>query len=298
VAPTVDHVSSSSAGKTATPLRAASGLSREAVRERKLLRAARRGDRGARERLVVSRLRLVRGVASRYRNLGLPFDDLVQEGALGLLEAIDRYDPCRGVAFDAYARFRVRRAIRNALTDKARLVRLPKQIVERQRALARTEAKFASEHGRPPTVSELATVTGLSENTVSEARAVAVKLLSLDEALLDEGGTLASAVPDPTAPNPELEVLAEEQNRLVRDAVARLPSTQRFVVSRRFGLDSHPAPVAELAANLHLSERRTRTIERDGLHTLARQLLTAAGTGEAAVYNHETKQRGEHRDCH
>jgi RNA polymerase primary sigma factor len=266
------------------------GASPDAVRERKLLRAAQRGDRGARERLVVSRLRLVRRIASRYRNLGLPFDDLVQEGSLGLLEAINRYEPRRGVSFDAYARFRVRRAIRNALTDKARLVRLPKQVVERQRALDRTEAKFASEHGRSPTVPELAAATGLSENTVAEVRAVAVRLLSLDESLLGEGGTRASAVPDPSALSPELEVLANEQNRLVRDAVAQLPSTQRFVVSRRFGLNSHPAPVGELAADLHLSERRTRTIEQDGLQSLARQLLTAAGTCEAVVYQHRKEE--------
>jgi RNA polymerase primary sigma factor len=291
VAPNVDRLSSSSAGKTATQPRAESGPSRDAVRERTLLRAARRGDRGARERLVVSRLRLVRDVASRYRNLGLPFEDLVQEGSLGLLEAIDRYDPCRGVAFDAYARFRVRRAIRNALTDKARLVRLPKQVVERQRALARTEARFASENGRPPKVSELAVVTGLSENTVSEARAAAATLLSLDEALLDEGATLASTVPDPTAPSPELEVLADEQSRLVRGAVSRLPRRQRFVVSRRFGLDGYPAPVAELAANLHVSERRTRTIEHDGLHSLARELLADVGAGDSAVHDHQTKKR-------
>jgi RNA polymerase primary sigma factor len=240
-----------------------SGLSRDGVRERKLLRAAQRGDRGARERVVVSRLGLVRGVAWRYRNLGLPFDDLVQEGTLGLLEAIDRYDHCRGVPFDAYARFRIRRAIRNSLTEKARLVRLPKQIVERRRLLARTEAGFESAYGRTPTVSELAAATGLSELTVTEARGADGTLLPLDE-----------AVPDPTAPSPELKVLADEQSRLVRSAVARLPRRQRFVVNRRFGLDGSPARVDELAANLHLSERRTRTIEHDGLHSLARQLLS------------------------
>ena len=116
----------------------------EDERRRKLLRGARRGDRGARERLVISHLGLVRSVASRYRDLGLPFDDLVQEGSLGLLDAIDHYDPCRGPEFDSYARFRVRRAIRNALTDQARLIRLPKQVVERRRAIDRAEAKLTA----------------------------------------------------------------------------------------------------------------------------------------------------------
>ena len=99
----------------------------DAVRQRKLLRAARRGDRGARARVVDCHLPLVRALAARYRDFGLPLDDLVQEGVIGLLDAIDHYDPSRGPAFEPYARFRVRRAIRNALTEQARLFRLPKQ---------------------------------------------------------------------------------------------------------------------------------------------------------------------------
>jgi len=101
--------------------------------EAKLLKAAARGDEGARRRLVAAHLPLVRGVAARYESLGLPFDDLVQEGCVGLLEAIDRWDPARGVPFEAFARFRVRAAIRDALTTRARLIRLPKHVVESQR---------------------------------------------------------------------------------------------------------------------------------------------------------------------
>src|SRR5262245_40563319 len=92
------------------------------VTDSELIRAAAHGDRGARDRLLVLNLPLVRRVAARYRGVGLPYDDLVQEGSLGLLDAIDHYDEERGVNFDAYARFRVQRAIRNALTERARLV--------------------------------------------------------------------------------------------------------------------------------------------------------------------------------
>src|SRR5207249_1152228 len=99
--------------------------------ERRLVRAAARGDRRARERLVERYLPLVKRLAWRYRGLGVPVDDLVQEGSVGLLEAIDRFDPARGNEFAAYARLRARRAILNALTTQARLVRLPKQVVER-----------------------------------------------------------------------------------------------------------------------------------------------------------------------
>ena len=136
---------------------------RDAARRSSLLRAAQRGDRTARDELVTSNLGLVRSVAARYRDLGLPFDDLVQEGAIGLLDAIDHYDPGRGASFESYSRFRIRRAIRNALTDKARLIRLPKQVVERRRAIERAEARLtAAAAGRTPSPAEIASVTGLS----------------------------------------------------------------------------------------------------------------------------------------
>ena len=148
----------------------------DAVARRRLLRAAQRGDPRSRELLVQAHLGLVRSVASHYRELGLPLDDLIQEGSLGLLDAIDRYDPCHGATFETYARFRVRRAIRNALTDQARLIRLPKQVVERRRAISRAEARLATEaSGRAPTPAQLAVDTGLSVAAVVDARAAGLR---------------------------------------------------------------------------------------------------------------------------
>lgn len=239
--------------------------------------ARRRRDRGARERLVVSHLGLVRSVASRYRDLGLPLDDLVQEGAVGLLDAIDRYDRSRDTDFEAFARFRVRRAIRNALTERARLVRLPKQMVERRRMLARTEARLTSANGRAPTPAELAAATGLSPAAVLDARTAGINLVSLDEPAASDGSPLASMIADSTAADPEHETLSSERARLVRDAVARLAPRPRDIVSRRFGLDGPETNVAEVALDLQLSERRTRTIERDALHRLAVELEPTAG---------------------
>src|SRR5512133_4294784 len=128
--------------------------SRDAFRLRRLVRAARRGDRGAQDRLVRSHLPLIRSLPRQHRGYGLPFDDPVQEGALGLLAAIDHYDPARGPEFAAFARFRVRRAMRNALTEQSRLIRLPKQVVERKRALDRVEGRMVAA-GKRPTPAEL-----------------------------------------------------------------------------------------------------------------------------------------------
>ena len=241
--------------------------------EHELVLAARGGDRCARERLVASRLDTVRAVASRYRGLGLPLEDLVQEGSLGLLEAIERFDPGRRTDFDAFARFYVRRAIRNALTNQARLVRLPKQVVERRRLLARAEAESTAETGRPPTTAELAATTGLSAAAVTEARTAAISPMSLDELATADGAPLEALVADTAAADPERELLERERSRLVHDAVVGLSPRQREIVSRHFGIGGREDPIAVVARDLELSQRRTRTIEHDALNRIAAELV-------------------------
>jgi RNA polymerase primary sigma factor len=258
-----------SAGSTGRRACSTGITTREAGRARRLLRAARRGDRGARERLVFANLGLVRAVASRYRGLGLPFDDLVQEGSLGLLEAIDHYDLTRSADFERYARFRVRRAIRNALTEQTRLIRLPKHVVERRRTIERTEAQLtAAANGRRPTPSQLAAVTGLPVAAVLETRALGLAPISLDAAVLPDGTPLEGVVVDPAACDPELEALAHERTARLHHALGRLPERQRRIVNRHWGLDGAPQTTAELSAELELSPRRTQTIERDALYEL------------------------------
>jgi RNA polymerase sigma factor (sigma-70 family) len=253
----------------------------DALGHRKLLRAAHRGDRGARARLVDCHLPLVRAVAPRYRDYGLPLDDLVQEGSLGLLDAIDHYDSSRGPAFEPYARFRVRRAIRNALTDQARLIRLPKQVVERRRKLEGAEARLLAA-GRRPTPVDLAAATGLSVAAVIEAQSAAQAPASLDEPVLPEGSPLESLVADPVASDPAADTVQQEQGELLEQALARLPERQRQVVTAQWGLNGTPERSAtELARELKLSPRRTQTIGRDALRTLRRELELAEYGGIA-----------------
>jgi RNA polymerase primary sigma factor len=237
-----------------------------------LFEAARRGDRRARERLVAEHLSAVRSIALRYRNLGLSLDDLMQEGSLGLLEAIDRYEAERGSDFESYARFRIRRAIRNALTEQSRLIRLPKQIVERRRAIERAEASLKSATGRTPSTGELATATGLTPAAVVSARSIGTTPVSLDQSVLEDGSTLEALVSDNSARSPEDETVEHEQAREVDDAVDSLPGRQRLVVSRHFGLGCEPEQIAEVAAELHVSQQRARAIERDALYALRERL--------------------------
>jgi RNA polymerase primary sigma factor len=243
---------------------------RDASRLRKLIRAARRGDRGAQDKLVRSHLPLIRSVARRYRGYGLPFDDLVQEGALGLLEAIDRYDPARGSDFVPFARFRIRRAMRNALTEQARLIRLPKQVVERRRALDRAEARLVAA-GKRPTPAELAAATGLPLKAVLAARAAAQAPLSLDAPVLPDGSTLEASVADPVVKDPQAETLEREQMASLRSALAKLPPRKRRVVEARWVFGG-AATAAEVAQELGVSSRRAHTLGQDALHTLRDEL--------------------------
>jgi RNA polymerase sigma factor (sigma-70 family) len=216
---------------------------------------------------IADRLRLVRAIAARYRGIGLPVDDLAQEGLLGLVGAYERFDPARG-DFDTFVSFRVRRAILNALTEQARFVRLPKQVVERRRAVSRAEASLTAANGRRPTAAEVARVTGIGEPAVLGARAAAIQAVSLDEPAFPDGTALLAAVPDPDAVDPELVAIAHDEAQLVRAAVDDLPERQRLVVARHFGLDRPAESLQRIAASLHLSPQRTRAIERQALGTL------------------------------
>ena len=219
---------------------------RDAVRHERLLRAAQRGDPYSREMLVASHLGLVRSVASRYRDLGLPFDDLVQEGSLGLLDAIEQYDRSHRSSFESYAGFRVRRAIRNALTDQARLIRLPKQMVERRRAIARAEARLAAEaSGRPPTPAELAVDTGLTVAAVVDARSAGIE---------------------------------HDETEQLRAALERLPERQRRTLSLRWGIGGVPMSNAEVATELEVSPHRAQAIGRDALYELRAALNPTKAT--------------------
>jgi RNA polymerase sigma factor (sigma-70 family) len=240
--------------------------------DRSLLERAQHGDRRARERLVVRHLNDVRSIARRYRNLGLSVDDLEQEGAIGLLDSIDEYDASRGPDFGVYARFRVRRAIRNALTDKSRLIRLPKQVVERRRALDRADARLTDANGTHPSNAELAEVTGLAPGAVQELRDLVPVVLSLDQVALPDGSTLEALVADDASPDPVVDAVTREEMELVDRAVAELPIRQREIVSRHYGLGRKPERIAEVAAGLHLSQQRARTIERDALFALRDRL--------------------------
>jgi RNA polymerase primary sigma factor len=203
--------------------------------ERELSRRAKSGDERARQWLIEKNLRLVVSVAKKYRGYGLPFEDLIQEGNIGLMKAVDKFDPEKGFRFSTYVTWWIRQAIGRAVSDKSRTIRLPVHMGEKVRKVDRVIGELSAELGREPTEGEL--VERL-DWTVEQVR--------------DVKGT------KPDAAREAIEAA------WLREAIGRLPQKARYVLVRRYGLDDRdPATLAELAAELNLSRERVRQLQRE-----------------------------------
>jgi RNA polymerase nonessential primary-like sigma factor len=239
----------------------------------RLAARARRGDRAARATLVDEHMGIVRSVALRYRDLGLPVEDLVQEGAIGLLAAVDDYDSNRGTSFSTYAFWRVRAAVTHALTARANLVRVPRPVLERRREVAATQSVLAAT-GSAPSVRDLSVATALPPDLVAEALAPP-GVLSLDSPLPD-GSTLADRLADDPAAGPEAVVVTALETRALRHALRRLRPHLQTIVKRHFGIDREPEALTTIASDLRLSPERTRALKDEALRKLASDLASVA----------------------
>jgi RNA polymerase primary sigma factor len=216
---------------------------------------------------------LVRSLARRYRDMGLPVEDLLQEGAIGVLEAIENFDASNGASFSTYAYWRARRTMTHALTDHGRLLRLPKSVLERRRAIADARAQLVNA-GHRPTAGALAEATQLTVDDVVAAMDAPTTIASLDAPLTD-GSTLEGTVADPAATEPPAAVLARADRAALADAVDHLSARQRAVIDARFGLNGEPKTLTEIGAELRVSAARVRAIESDALRDLALDLESA-----------------------
>lgn len=250
--------------------------------ERELARLVSEGDESARNTLIEANLRLVVAMARRYQGLGLPFPDLVQEGTVGLIQAVDRFDWRRGRRFSTYAAWWIRQAIRRALTNDSRTIRLPSRLVAKQLATRRAAAALEARLGRTPTAAEIALATGFDVDAVALAERAPLAAASLNEPVgSDEGSAqLVDLLPDATAPDPVDEAEDAARAAAVRAAVAELREREREIVESHFGIDCEAHTLDQIAQELHLAPERVRQIEQHALATLARQLETEDGTSE------------------
>ena len=251
--------------------------------EAALFRALAEGDaeerREARARLIAANLRLVVGVARHYAGLGLSLPELIAEGNLGLIAAVDRFEPQRGHRFCTFARWPIRKAITRAVDDRSRLVRLPANSWQSLRALREAEQALPVTLGREPSAAELAAACGVAPWRFDALRAAAAPPASLDASTDPDEGTLGDSLDDGDLPLPEA-----VGRRIARDQLGTvlntLPPRERALLVLRHGLDgAAPRTLQQVGAALGISGERTRQLEARALEQLRRHPLTAALRG-------------------
>jgi RNA polymerase primary sigma factor len=251
--------------------------------ERRLAKRIEDGDHGARQRMIESNLRLVVTIAKDFRGRGLELLDLIQEGTLGLMRAVERYDWRRGTKFSTYAAWWIRNAIFQAITNDARTVRLPESVQQRLYDVQRAEAALSMELGRRPSAGEIADELGLTAEQVLESRAAAQPIASLDESFGDgDAATQAELVADPHAVDPLQPLVEKASGDALFATLAQLPERHQRVLELRYGLaGGEPLTIENVAQKLGVTRERVRQIELRALRLLEPQ-ARLAGVREAA----------------
>jgi RNA polymerase primary sigma factor len=239
----------------------------------------------ARERFIAANLRLVVSVAKRYQAAGVPSLDLIQEGNLGLMRAVDKFEPERGFKFSTYATWWIRQSITRAIADKGRTIRVPAHVGDAIAVLNRATLELTRRAGREPTLAELVTATGMRADRILDLRTAVHEVVSLSAPLADGEGELADLVPDERADAPHDVATSRLEQHALAEVLATLSEREQLVLRLRFGLSGGaPRTLEDLGREFSLTRERIRQIEAKALTKLRhpcappalRQLVSAS----------------------
>jgi RNA polymerase primary sigma factor len=238
--------------------------------EIELTRAIQRGDQDARRRLIESNMRLVINIAKAYRNRSMPIEDLIQEGAVGLMQAAERFDPEKGFRFSTYATHWIRQAIGRSIDNKSKAIRLPAHVTQSLRKIERERERLGRELGHEPTTEQLAQEMGLSPNKLLALLQCSQELVSLDMTVGEagSGATLGGMVRDPRVADADQTMMTEELIAELHHIMRELNERERRVMQLKFRLEGHDETADAVAQELQLSRERLRQIEVQAIKKL------------------------------